>query len=804
MLALLVACGLLYFFLGERRDALMLLSAAFVVIAITFYQEKKTENTLESLRRLSSPRALVIRDGKQRRLAGREVVPDDLIILQEGDRVPADARVVECTNLMVDESLLTGESMPVRKTAGEAKSMQVPGGDDLPFVYSGTLIVAGRGKAIVYATGRSTQMGKIGKCLETVTEGETLLYSEVSRLVRYMGIMGAAVCGLIIGYYTLVNHNFINGLLAGLTLAMALLPEEFPVVLLIFLTLGAWRIAKQKVLARRNATIETLGAATVLCTDKTGTLTEGKMELTALFAGGEFYELSDRASTDLTTNFKHLLQVAGLASRPDPFDPLEREILQMVKLYLPVGVAEKSALVKEYPLTKNLLSVTQVWQADGEKSFIAAAKGAPEAILGLAHVSSDQSAKIIKTVNELSAKGLRVLGVAEAHPKVLPATQTEFDFKFLGLLGFIDPARSTAIAAIKEAQKAGIRIVMVTGDFPGTAQYVARQVGILNPEQYLTGEQIQQLDHLQLREAVKNVNVFARVQPDQKLLLVNALKANNEVVAMTGDGVNDAPALKAAHIGIAMGQRGTDVAREASGLVLLTDDFSSIVAAIRLGRRIYDNIRRALGYILAVHVPIAGVALLPLVFNLPPVLLPAHIAFLELIIDPTCSTVFEAEPEAANLMERPPRNLRQPMLTWRAALLNLAQGTGVMLTVFGLYLLAFRFGKNLAEARSFAFAALVIANLMLIVVNLSWDLNLKEILFSANKSLRVVLVAALLCLAAVLYIPSVAEMFHLSALPFWDIVLVASAAVFSLVWFEVLKMVRLQQIRSSVKTVKVV
>lgn len=796
MLLLLLGCGALYLFMGEAQDAMMLLSFVLVVVGITFYQEKKTEKTLEALRNLSSPRALVIRDGKQKRIAGKYVVRGDIIIIREGDRVPADAMVLSCENLMADESLLTGESVPVRKAACEGKTEACrPGGDDLPFVYSGSMVVSGHGVARVIFTGAHTEMGKIGKSLSEIKEEETLLHKETAKIVRFVAAVGALLCILVFIFYVYLKGDVVGGLLAGLTLSMAILPEEFPVVLLIFMTLGAWRISKKKVLTRRAAAIETLGAATVLCTDKTGTLTLNKMELTSLYADGDFYEVSDFASTPLPEKFHELLEFGILASQQDPFDPIERELYKIGKSYLN-GTEHLHGdwnLVKEHPLSKELLALSHVWRSSDKKIFTVAAKGAPESILDLCHIGDGERREILETVREMSKRGLRILGAARAvysSREALPENQHDYEFEFVGLLGFIDPPRSTAAGAIREAYNAGMRVIVITGDYPGTAQFVARSIGIKDSEKYITGEELERMDFLELREKIQTANIFARVVPEQKLLIVNALKANNEIVAMTGDGVNDAPALKAAHIGIAMGERGTDVAREASSLVLLNDDFSSIVAAVRLGRRIFDNLKRAMGYVIAVHIPIAGMSLLPLLFNFPVVLLPAHIAFLELIIDPACSTVFESVKEDSSIMKKPPRNLRQPMFSHRTILINVAQGTGVLAATFILFLLVMKSGKGELEARSFAFVSLVLSNLLLIITNISWDKNIHHILLSANKTLVAVCAGTLLCLFAVLYNPFLSGLFHLTGLHLDDFVFIGVVALLSIGWFEILKLLK--------------
>ncbi len=793
MLLLLLGSGTIYFFLGEPRDAFMLLTFVAVVIGITFYQEYKTERTLEALKNLSSPRALVVRDGKQLRIPGREVVVGDIVIIREGDRIPADACVLTCENLSVDESLLTGESVPVRKAEWNGKTKQGrPGGDDLPFVYSSSLVVSGRGMAKVLSTGPNTEIGKIGKSLETIREEPTLLQKETTGIVRSMTIIGGILCSFVVLIYVLVKGNFIQGLLAGLTLSMAMLPEEFPVVLIIFLTLGAWRISKRKVLTRRPAAIETLGAATVLCTDKTGTLTLNKMKLTSLFTDRSFYEVSEFASTNLPEKFHPLLEYGILASEKDPFDPIETELKKIGNLYLTHTKHLHSTwkLVKEYPLSKEFLAFSHVWQMSDKTEFIVASKGAPEAILDLCHVKSMKRNEVLKRVTEMSVKGLRVLGVAKAvyTKTALPKNQHDYVFEFVGLLGFIDPPRVTAPAAVREAYGAGMRVIVITGDYPGTAQFVARKIGILNSETVITGDELRAMDHLQLRERIKTTNVFARVMPEQKLAIVNALKANGEIVAMTGDGVNDAPALKSAHIGIAMGERGTDVAREAASLVLLNDDFSSIVAAVRLGRRIFDNLTSAMGYVLAVHIPIAGMTLLPLLFNLPVILFPAHIAFLELIIDPSCSVVFESENEDEHIMKLPPRNLHQTMFYPKKLLIIAMQGFGILLAIFALSVIATKSGRSEAEIRSIAFTSLVLANLLLIVVNLSWRKNLFRILRSATRALAIVIVAAIACLAGILYIPFFSGLFHLAPLRMNDFFLIAPVMLVSILWFELFKL----------------
>ena len=798
MLLLLLGTGGLYFLLGEPKDALMLLSFVIVVIGITLYQEHKTERTLEVLRNLASPRALVIRNGNRLRISGRDVVRDDIIVLREGDRVPADAVILEQENLSIDESLLTGESVPVRKSVWKKRTKAArPGGDDLPYVYSGTMVVAGRGIARVVHTGMFTEMGKIGKALESVHEEDTLLHKETANIVRIATISGLALCVLVAVVYSLIRGTILQGLLAGLTLSMALLPEEFPVVLLVFLTLGAWRISKRKVLTRRAAAIETLGAATVLCVDKTGTLTQNKMTLVTLADNSSYREVTALASAPLPESYHKLLEYAVLASQRDPYDPIEKDIHRVGVEYLSgtEHLHDKWTIVREYPLSAKLLALSHVWKSPNASSYVVAAKGAPEAIADLCHMPKRDREILLSRIEELSKRGLRVLAVAKASftKKVLPENQHRFKFVFMGLLGFLDPVRSSVPAAIRETYEAGMRAIMITGDYPGTASWIAREAGFINPDTVITGTELSRMSAETLRERIKVTNVFARIMPEQKLAIVMALKDNGEIVAMTGDGVNDSPALKAAHIGIAMGERGTDVAREASALVLLNDDFSSIVSAVRLGRRIYDNLKRAMGYTIAVHLPIAGLSLLMPLFRLPIILLPAHIAFLELIIDPACSTVFEAEPEEEDIMKRPPRPLKQRLFDIHTVGISALQGIGILTAVVALLLYVLRLGAGETGARTIVFSALVLADVLLIIINLSWHKNFFEILTRKNTALWTVIFATVVGVVMVLYVPFLQGLFHFSALRISDIGLICLTAIVSVVWFEVVKVARLVQ-----------
>ncbi len=790
MFLLLIACGSLYLLLGDIQEALMLLGFVFLVIGITVFQEQKTERALEALRDLSSPRALVLRDGSQIRIPGREVVKGDIILLAEGDRVPADAVLLWALNLKVDESLLTGESLPVGKVASSGGEVPLvrPGGEDLPFVYSGTLVVQGQGVARVLATGAATELGKIGKALQTVEDEETGLHRETRRLVKVLAISGLALCVGAVIIYGLTRGDWLAGLLAGITLAMAMVPEEFPVVLTVFLALGAWRISKQNALTRRMPAIETLGSATVLCVDKTGTLTQNKMVVSQFYANGQW--LTWRApGQEFGEAFHEIIEYSMLASKKDPFDPMERALNEFGELNLKGSehLHPDWTLVKEYPLSREFLAVTQVWQPREREGLVAALKGAPETVIDLCHLSEPERQTISAATAEMAARGLRVLGVAKAelaNGQGLTDNRHDLEFEFVGLVGLADPIRPSVPAAIEECRTAGIRVVMITGDYPGTALSIAEQIGLESPR-VITGPELDALSDEALAELIGETNIFARVVPEQKLRIVNALKQAGEVVAMTGDGVNDAPALKAAHIGVAMGGRGTDVAREASDIVLLDDDFSTIVSTVRQGRRIYDNLKKTISYIFAIHVPIAGLSLIPILLKWPLALFPVHIVFLELIIDPACSIVFEAEPEESNLMARPPRDPRTRLLDWRTVGLSLLQGLGVLLIVTGVYrYMLVQRGLSAAEARSAAFAALIAANLALILTNRSWHQTIIRRLRQPNRALWWVVGGAAFLLFLVLWVPALQTLFHLAPLNLADQLICVALGLASILWFE--------------------
>lgn len=780
MFLLLFAAAALYLALGDLQEGMALFAFVVATVCLTLYQEGRTEKAIEALRDLTSPRARVLRDGVVQRIAGSDVVVGDVLLLAEGDRVPADAVLLSANEMEVDESLLTGESLAVGKIAGDETSEQTaPGGDGQPFVYAGTMIVRGQGVAQVTATGARSAIGRIGSALGEIGEGRSPLQQQTARLVRTLAIIAIVFSVFLVLLYWHVHGEWIAALLAGIALAMSMLPEEYAVVLTVFPALGAWRLSKQQVLTRRIAAIETLGATSVLCTDKTGTLTENRMTVARLHNGNSDYLVDYSAvPKELPEDFHALVEYAILASEINPVDPMEQAFHRLGTHFLAdtEHLHRDWQLVHEYGLTPQLRAMAHVWQSRTGEEFVVAAKGAPEAIADLCHLDARATAQLAQQVDAMAASGLRVLAVAEARfaGSDWPAQQHGFDFRYVGLLGLDDPLRAEIPEAVQQCRRAGIRVVMITGDYAATAQAIAQRAGLAAYD-VITGAELAALDDLQLQRRMQTASICARIAPEQKLRIVQALKAGGEIVAMTGDGVNDAPALKAAHVGVAMGGRGTDVAREASSLVLLDDNFASIVRAVALGRRIFENLQKSMSYILAVHVPIAGMALLPVLCGYPVMLLPMHIAFLELVIDPACSLAFENEPAEPDSMQKPPRHTDAPLFGGRMLAFALVQGLGVLAAVFTAY--AWLLGQAVeSEARAFAFATLVIANILLVFFHRARKTPLLASLRSMNAMLAAVAGATLGLLLLTLYVPFMADMLGFAPLSLLQLLVAGGVA----------------------------
>ena len=792
MFLLLLACSVLYLILGDLGEALLLSAAIFVVMAITFVQEKRTERTLDALRDLSSPRALVVRDGVPARIAGKEVVPEDLVLITEGDRIPADGYVLVSKALKLNESLLTGESVSVGKVEWNGTdALGQAGGDDTPFVFSGTLVVQGSGAFKVHSTGQATAMGRIGASLTETIRPSSSLQQETRRVVRAVAIASLTLSVGITVIWWFREGDILRGILMGLTFAMSTIPEEFPVVLTVFMALGAWRISKQKVLTRQMNAIEALGSATILCVDKTGTLTENRMTVATVWCPGSAVTKIGGGSTSVADEHRSIVWAAALASDPEGTDPMDVASITAAK-----GIDEHvfagMSVKKSYPLVRPLLAVGNAWTVEGQAYATVCAKGAPEAILGLCKGADGSQGEIVSAAELMASQGYRVLGVAQASYRgdKLAETLQMFEFKFIGLVGYNDPVKMGVSEAVNQCHEAGIKVMMITGDYPTTALSVARDIGLDNPSEVLTGEQLSSLNDAQLALKLKTVRVLARMVPEQKLRIVMALRSIGEVVAMTGDGVNDAPALKASHIGIAMGGRGTDVAREAAALVLLNDDFTSIVGAVQLGRRIYENIQKAISYIIAIHIPIVGLTLIPLLMGMPPILWPVHLAFLELIIDPVCSIAFEAEPAEPSIMKRPPRAAQSRLFGRPVLTAGLMEGAFVLLAVFVVYITVGKMGDVPDHARAIAFATLIFANIGLILTLRSRTEPAWVVLKRRNSTLGWIGVALVAMSGLVLYTPKVVDIFHFSPPHLTDLGVCAAVAALSLIGFEIAKVIR--------------
>ena len=826
MFLMLLAAGSIYLALGDRGEALFLLGFVFVVIGITLAQERKTQRALESLRDLSAPRALVIRDGQEQRIAGREVVRGDLLVLHEGDRIAADALLIE-GQLEVDESLLTGEAVPVAKLplaqdsqnaqasasaeapatrAGPPQARPAPSGGSAAHevasvgaIYASTVVTRGVAVAQVCATAAHTAVGRIGADLAATVEPPSALQQGSRRLVRNLGI-GALVLALaqvLLGWWW-NSRPLLESLLSGIALAMAILPEEIPVILTVFLALGAWRISHQKVLTRRVTAVEALGAITVLAVDKTGTLTMNRMAVAELASDEQHFR--PESASELPEHFHLLAEFAMLATPADPFDPMEKAIQHFGHRWLQgtEHVHDGREPEFEYALSGEILAMTRVFASDEPNVHLLATKGAPEAVADLCHLDAAQQGAIRRQVEAMAERGLRVLGVARGRWKGAapapgqsppwPQSQHDFDFDFLGLVALADPPRTEVPAALAECRRAGVRVIMMTGDHPATARAIAQQVGLSDRPDVITGAQLEGLDDASLSERLRHVDLCARLKPQHKLRLVQLLRASGEVVAMTGDGVNDAPALKAADVGIAMGERGTDVAREAAALVLLDDSFARIVAAIRQGRRIDSNIRKAVRFVFAVHVPIIGLALVPTLLHWPVLLLPVHIVLLELLIDPACSIVFEAEAEDSDTMARAPRPVSDSPFAAAPLLWSVLQGLGLAAVLLGGQAWLVHQGWHPDQGRTVVFGTLVLCVLLLILANR--DLSRTALLgvTDPNPWLWRIAAAMVVLLAAVMGIAWLRNLMGLALPGAQGAVVAGCLLALCLVWLELVRL----------------
>lgn len=790
MFLLLIGAAVIYFILGEPGDGAIMLLFVVVIISIEVIQEWKTDQTLKALKDLSAPRITVLRDGTEKEINSSDLVPGDVMLIAEGVKVPADGMVFKASTLRVDESSLTGESEAVWKVTTENADKTSTDYWRRDYCYAGTLVTQGTGSILVDKIGLSTEYGKIGKDVMSAPETQTPLQQQTGKLVKLCAGIAAVLFALVgtVTYLNLPDHAFtdrmIESVLAGITLAMAMIPEEFPVVLTVFLSMGAWRLAKKQSLVRKLSSVETLGSVSVLCVDKTGTITMNQMKV--------------QESWSLAGDPNGLIQIMGMGCEPDAYDPMEKAMIAHCEKQ---GITRETIfggqLIKDYAFTDETKMMGHVWK--NANKIIVAAKGSPENILTLCNLTTEEKKLAEGKISEMSNRGLRVIAVGEmtiADANVIPETLAECRLQLCGMIGLADPPRESVKQDIETCTKAGIRVVMITGDNGITASAIARQINMPNSDKIITGDELNGMSDEELRKKVKDVSVFSRVIPAHKMRIIQAFKGNGEIVAMTGDGVNDAPALKYADIGIAMGKRGSEVSREAADIILLDDNFSTIVDTIKDGRRIYDNIKKAVGYIFAIHIPIAGAALCAPLLGISPaslLLLPLHVVLLELVIDPTCSIVLERQPAEKNIMERPPRDPKTKLLTMTTLFKSVVQGLVIFGASFGAYVqFLSQQPDNAPLARSMGLAVIFLANILLVQVNSSNS----EFAFKSfyrlikDKVMVVVNVATIAGLLIMLYSP-LNRFLKLAPLSLDQMLLAAGIAFAAVFWYEIVKFVKM-------------
>ena len=788
MFLLLIVAAIIYFILGEPRDGAIMLIFVVGIISIDIMQECKTDKTLNALKDLSAPHINVIRDGKEQTIASSELVPGDIMLICEGIKIPADGEVIRCSDLCVDESSLTGEAEGVWKVPSDKAEPT----DDYwrkDYCYAGTLCTQGSAAVLVDKTGSQTEYGKIGTDISSAPQEDTPLQKQTGKLVKTCALIAGALF-ILVAIFTWMNlsdHEFkdriVESILSGVTLAMAMIPEEFPVILTVFLSMGAWRLAKKHSLVRKLPSVETLGAISVLCVDKTGTITMNQMTVqTTWVADGDENKL---------------IEVMGFGCETEAYDPMEKAMLEYCSKN---GVSPENLfsneLISEYAFTNELKMMGHIWRT-GDKLLIAA-KGSPERILTICDMTDEERIIANKHINELSAEGLRVIAVASAYPESeedIPESITECSLTFLGLIGLADPPRESVKNDIDVCNRAGIRVVMITGDNGTTASAIARKIGMKNCENIITGDMLNEMSDEELREAVRSVSVFSRVIPEHKMRIVKAFRENGEIVAMTGDGVNDAPALKYADIGIAMGKRGSEVSRESADIILMDDNFTTIVETVKDGRRIYDNIKKAVGYIFTIHIPIAFASLLGPFLGIQPsalLLLPLHVVLLEILIDPTCSIVLERQPADTDIMNRNPRNPKEKMLTAKLLAKSVLHGITIFAASFYSYYFTLAGDpSNAPLARSMGLIIIMISNLFLVQVNSSdYDfafVSAKRLI--KDKVMWIVNIGTILMIAVILYTPlsGLLKLSPLSPLQLLEALVLAGASVF---WYEIVKLIK--------------
>lgn len=797
MFLLLVGTALIYLILGEPREAAVMFVFVIFVATITFVQEWKTEKTMNALKDLTSPQVKALRNGEIAIIKSTELVPGDIILLAEGERIPADCEVLEASNFSVDESILTGEAEPVYKFS-ISEEHENKGTDDNQgeagywknyYLYAGTLSIFGKCTARVAKIGLDTEYGKIGKSISEAKEKMSPLQKKTHNLVKNLAIAGLILCTLVIALSYMYSHNLIQSILSGITLAMGIIPEEFPVVLTVFLSLGAFRLAKKNTLMRKISAVETLGSTTVLCVDKTGTITQNSMKVKLVYDGMDTKE---------NTSFrnKKLSDLMILSCEKDPYDPMEKAIVEIGKHNTSMEKLYDMNLVQKFPFepkTKRMANVFEISNdvMDHAGKYYAACKGSPETVLPMCGLDEASEKTILNMVDKMASKGLRVMAFADCVTDEIEGEIDRYAFEFRGLAGLMDPPKEGVKEAIEVCKKAGIRVVMITGDYSRTAAAIGTEIGLKFKDCAITGDEIENMSDDELKQAVMHCDVFSRVVPEHKMRIIKALQSNGEIVAMTGDGVNDATALKSADIGIAMGKRGTEVAKEAAHMILMDDNFTTIVGAVEDGRRVFDNIRKAMIYIMIIHIPIVALALFSPIFNLPQILLPVHIMLLELIIDPTCSIVFEGEEAEPYIMEQPPRSPEEPLLTKTMTVKVLLQGLAMFVVSFIPFHYMVDAGVEINLARSFSLMSLIVANVVMVLVNRSNTRYLMHIFSETeNKARLLINTIALVMIFSVVYVPVLQPVFKTEALSGRLLLLSCTLGIIAGAWWEIVKIIK--------------
>lgn len=791
MIVILLVVTILYFITGSTGEAGFMIGAIILVTGISFYQDNRSRKALQALQALRTPKSTVLRDDTLQQIDTIHLVPGDIVLAEEGGYINADGTIVYSHDFSVNESSLTGESAAVIKSESSPEKQ----------VYSGTLVSTGMVIYVVENTGTATRIGQIGQSIFDAGEEPSPLQSQIESFVRKMAVAGIIVFIIVCTVYFLETRDWLNSLMKGLTLAMSILPEEIPVAFTTFMALGARKLIQQGILVKKTRTVETLGSATVICTDKTGTITENKMEFAGcyVFKNDTFYtELNDGDPA-----LRQFIEAAMWASEPMPFDPMEKTIHALYSKSTDKDLRHDFKMVHEYPLGGVPPFMTHVFEND-TKTRIIAAKGAPEALIAQSNLREDEKNKVSEVLSNLAIKGFRILGVGQAldPQQALPEIQQDIRFQFLGFIAFIDPVKANIKNVFSDFYEAGIKIKIITGDNPVTTKAIARQAQFKDYNHEITGQDVVKLNPDQLSETVKTMNVFTRMFPEAKMAVVNALRRNKETVAMIGDGVNDGPALKAADIGIAMGKKGTEVARNAADLVLLEDDLSKLVSAIATGRRIYSNLKKAVQYIVSIHIPIIMMVSLPVILGwmYPEVFTPVHVIFLELLMGPTCSIVFENEPLEKNAMNQPPRSPSETFLSLREMIQSIIQGLMITAGLIFIYLNCIRSNYSLEETRTMVFVALISANIFLTLTNRSFYYSFLRTLTYRNGLMAFMLILTIATLVIILLIPQVRSFFKLTQLHINDLMSAILTGMISVFWFEIWKWIR--RIRKNIFSVK--